>query len=186
MYSTDVYFEISFAFCCDIYIGEFEDGFCVFFCILFLLLTRIYFLQDSNGHIISTLCKNTFLLKELNAFDVSINNTASANCSSIRITCIKDWHPASRLAQTCRDPTDATISSCVTINLPEICATLHQHLLVSAQDFCSIILNDMLEILKDIDRFSVAHSFLITSAKVMHRSVVLSPNWVDVNSLFQP
>ena len=150
MYSTDVYSEISFAFCCDIYIGEFEDGFCVFFCILFLLLTRIYFLLDSNGHIISTLCKNTFLLKELNAFDVSINNTASANCS--------------------------TISSCVTINLPAICATLHQHLLVSTQDFCSMILNDMLEMLKDNDRFSVAHNFLITSAKVMHRSVVLSPN----------
>lgn len=28
--------------------------------------------------------------------------------------------------------------------------------------------------------------FLIISAKVLHKSIVLSPNWVDVNRLFQP
>ena len=39
---------------------------------------------------------------------------------------------------------------------------------------------------KDNDKFSAVHTFVITSAEVLHKSVVLSPNWVDANSLFQP
>ena len=39
---------------------------------------------------------------------------------------------------------------------------------------------------KDNDKFSAVHNFVITSAEVLHKSVVLSPNWVDANSLFQP
>ena len=59
-----------------------------------------------------TLCKKTFLLIELNAFDASTRRTASqVSCSYIAcIACMMDSQPASCPAQTCSGPTDVTIS----------------------------------------------------------------------------
>ena len=61
-----------------------------------------------DGHVTSTLWRNTFLLIGLNAFDASTNNDYS------------DSHPAYCPAQTCSDPTDCITSSlrCETITFP--------------------------------------------------------------------
>ena len=59
-----------------------------------------------------TFCKKTCLLTELNAFDASTRRTASQVSSSYIacIACMMISQPASCPAQTCSDPTDATIS----------------------------------------------------------------------------
>ena len=76
------------------------------------------------GHMMVTLCRKTFLLIELNAFDASTKRTASQVSSShiACIACMMDSQPTSCPAQTCSDPTDVTISvrKSVTTTLPAI------------------------------------------------------------------
>ena len=59
-----------------------------------------------------TLCRKTFLLIGLDAFDTSTKRTASQVSSSYiaSIACMMDSQPAYYPAQTCCDPTDVTIS----------------------------------------------------------------------------
>ena len=134
----------------------------------------------------SILRRNTLLLIELNAFDESTNKTASADWSLhiVRIACINDSHPASCPVQTCSDPPDCITSSlmCETITFPAMrCSTSLTPMGLSA-GFQSI----QKKASKDFDWFSTIHNFLITSAKVLHKSSVLSTKWFDVKILFQP
>ena len=64
------------------------------------------------GHMMAKLCRKTFLLIELNAFDASTKTTDSQVLSSYIacIACMMDSQPASCPAQSCSDPTDVTIS----------------------------------------------------------------------------
>ena len=63
---------------------------------------------------------------------------------------------------------------------------LHQHLSVFILDFYLMVLKDMVEILlkmmADFLQYTIS---LITSAKMLHKSVALSASWVNLNSLFQ-
>ena len=58
------------------------------------------------GHMMVTLCRKTFLLIELNAFDASTKRTASQvlPCYIAYISFIMDSQPASCPAQTFSDP----------------------------------------------------------------------------------
>ena len=58
------------------------------------------------GHMMVTLCRKTFLLIELNAFDASTKRTASQVLPSYIacISCMMDSQPASCTAQTFSDP----------------------------------------------------------------------------------
>ena len=107
--------------------------------------------------------------------------------------CIKDLHPASWPAQTCNDSANVMISSfsCTTIALPLIhwIHQHHHHWLVSVQDICLIVSNDMLlnaNASKEDDIFSAVRKFLFTWEIALRHSGVPSPSWVDINNLFQP
>ena len=132
-----------------------------------------------GGYVILTLCKYT--LRELNAFDASTNNTALANRSSstVCIACIKHSHTASRTVQTCNNPADVAIASlaCVTIiSLAIRHNTSPTPTGLSPGFLFNGIKRHARNVSKDDDLFSVVHNFLITSAKVLRKSVVLSPN----------
>ena len=74
-----------------------------------------------GGHMIVILCRNAFLLIELNGFEGSIGKSASDERLSYNscIACASDAHQAPCPAQTCSEPTADIISSrmCDTINL---------------------------------------------------------------------
>ena len=86
---------------------------------------------------------------------------------------------ASSPAQICKDPTDVTISSFVygTITLPAICRNTSPTPINLSTGFLSNgIKPQARNTSKDNDRFFALQIFLITSAKVLHKSIVLSPN----------
>ena len=137
------------------------------------------------------LCRNAFLLIELNAFKASTSKAASDDWS-LYISCIackSDSHPASCPVQTYNEPFADIISSrmCDTTNL---LAIRHKTLPIpigpSPRFLSSSIDIHASNASNNDDRSSVVQSFFMTLANDLHKSFELLPNWCDIKILSLP